>query len=132
MKNIIKFNGKLYAPLEEGAHTIQGEIAEVVMKPTAPPEVKCHHDDGKFWRENAHEDFPAWHKKEDKPECPFCAELEPAPKDESSQDKLKVAVEALEKIANWETSEHFGANGNLFSLCREFAEKSLESLRGAV
>lgn len=29
MKNIIKFNGKLYAPLEEGAHTIQGEVIEV-------------------------------------------------------------------------------------------------------
>lgn len=30
MRNIIKYNGRLYAPLEEGGHTIQGEIVEVV------------------------------------------------------------------------------------------------------
>ena len=30
MKNIIKYNGKLYQPLEEGGHTIQAEIVEVV------------------------------------------------------------------------------------------------------
>lgn len=30
MRNVIKFNGRLYAMLEEGAHTIQGEIVHVV------------------------------------------------------------------------------------------------------
>jgi hypothetical protein len=29
MKGIIKFNGKLYQPLEEGSYTIQGKIIEV-------------------------------------------------------------------------------------------------------
>lgn len=41
MKGIIKFNGKLYAPLEEGAYSIQGKIVEVVeSKPVEEGEVE--------------------------------------------------------------------------------------------
>lgn len=73
MKNIIRFNGKLYAPLEEGGYTISGQVVDVVLKLTAPPEPpKCGHDNDVT-----------------------CSDCRPAPKQKTAEEKLTLAVEAL-------------------------------------
>lgn len=43
MKDIIKFREKLYRKLDEGAHTIQGEIIEVEALPARQALCQCKH-----------------------------------------------------------------------------------------
>lgn len=43
-------------------------------------------------------------------------------------ERMRKCEIALERVAKWETSEHSGANSNLFGLCREFAQDVLNDV----